>query len=225
MWSTLQLCAEVGGKTKLVKKNKIRKAKLPHKMDTGCTGQPITRDDVFRFFDEAAGGRKTRAEVVLQTDRLLLHLEQGCTPSLGDDPAVHEKLQSMTWGFLHDGPRSLRGIKLRIAALKAVKEQAGMDRGSISSQLALLDERARVLRAYGNRTASNYNGEWPPGTSDGHVAYPQKRCGGFPSSVRPVSGISIAEDDNGELERLVIKRPNCLLHVPARVAKATACWE
>jgi hypothetical protein len=206
-----------------VKKKKIQKANLPHKMDTACTGQPITRDDVFGFFDEAAGGRKTRAEVMSQTDRLLLHLERGCTPSLGNDDAVYEKLQSLTWGFLHDGPRSLRGIKLHIAALKAVKEQAGMDRGFISSQVALLEERARVLRAYGNRTALNYNGEWPPGTSDGHVGYPPKRCGGFPLSVRPVSGTPIAEDDNGELERLIIKRPSYLLHVPAWVGEAAAC--
>jgi hypothetical protein len=211
VWSGLQLCAEVAGKTKHAKTKKKTKGKLTHGVEEGCVGERSTLADVFGFFDEAASGRRTRAEVVVQTDRLLKDLERGCTaPGLGDDPAVHEKLQGLTWGFLHDGPRSLRGIKLHIASLRAVEQQAGMDRRSISSQLALLDERARVLRAYGNRSALNYHGDWPPGTSDGHVSYPLKGCGGFPSSVRPVSGLPIAEDDNGELERFI--RPLHLSH-------------
>ena len=215
VWSCLQLCAVAAGKTKHAKK----KAKLTHGVGEGCVGQRITRADVFGLFDETASGRKTRAEVVVQTDRLLTDLERGCTaPGLGDDPVVYDKLQSLTWGFLHDGPRSLRGIQLHTAALRAVEQRAGMDRRSISSQLALLDEQARLLRAYGNRSAINYHSDWPPETSDGHVPYPLKGCGGFPSLVRPVSGLPIVEDDNGELERL-IKHPtlalDCLLRAPA----------
>lgn len=168
----------------------------------GCTGREFTHSDIFRFFDEAASGRKTRAEVVALTDSLLIDLELGCTPGLGDEPAVYENLQSITWGFLHDGPRTLRGIELRATALRAVQDQVGRtsshgDRRAISSQLALLDERARVLRLYANRSALKYQHEWPPASIDGHVGYPLRGCGGFPSPVRPVSGLPVVEDDNG----------------------------
>ena len=204
-----QLCAEVAGKTSKHAKKKKAKAANKHSYSEtgGCAGRRgITHADVFGFFDEAASGRRTRAEVVAQADRVLADLELGCTPGLGDDPALYEKLQSLTWGFLHDGPRTLRGIELRTATLSAAKKPVG-DRGSISSQLALLGERARILRAYGNRSASHYSDKWPPGSSDGHVAYPSKGCGGFPSSVRPASGRPVVEGDNGALEQHV-DQPN-----------------
>ena len=206
-----QLWVEVGGAGKGKNKTKKKKAKKAKAPQGGCGGRHSTHADVFGFFDAAAGGRKTRAEVVAQTDWLLTDLELGCTPGLGDDPAVYEKLQSFTWGFLHDGPRTLRGIELRKAALLAAdSSSAGSTQaegdtsdyghgGSITAQLALLQERAQVLRLYGNRSAAMHGLEWPPGGTDGHLAFPKAGCGGFPSPVRRVapSGAGVIEDDSG----------------------------
>ena len=52
---------------------------------------------------------------------------------MADEPEVFEKLQGLTWQFLHDGPRTLRATELRLAT----------GRPSLPEQ-ALLRERVRV---------------------------------------------------------------------------------
>lgn len=89
---------------------------------------------------------------------------------MADEPEVFEKLQGLTWQFLHDGPRTLRATELRLAT----------GRPSLPEQ-ALLRERVRVLHRYGNLTDA-HGQAWPPpaaGSADGHLPWPEDGCGSF----------------------------------------------
>ena len=93
---------------------------------------------------------------------------------------MFEKLQGLVWQLLHDGPRTLRATELRQAALRESPH-------ATPGELALLKDRARVLRRYNARTAAH--GEpWPPPASlDGHFDYPSDGCGAFVPEIKPPS--------------------------------------
>lgn len=90
---------------------------------------------------------------------------------MAEEPEVFEKLQGLTWQFLHDGPRTLRATEIRLA------------RGySTLSEQALLKDRIRVLHRYGNLT-EGHGQPWPPATADGHIPWPTEGCGAFPGKT------------------------------------------
>ena len=153
-----------------------------------CSGQePIRPGEVSEFFGHEVKGQKTRAEVVAQVDRVLLDLEEGCTKikDIASGSELFEKLQTLTWQFLHDGPRLQRTTELRMDWL--------VGEGAVSKgELLLLAERVRSLRAYGNDTAA-HGEEWPsPG---GRAPYPRKGCGRFPRE--PVEELGRRSRGNG----------------------------
>jgi hypothetical protein len=84
---------------------------------------------------------------------------------------VFEKLQGLTWQFLHDGPRTLRATEMRLA----------LGRATLPEQ-ALLRDRVRVLHRYANLT-EGHGQPWPPTTADGHTPWPAEGCGAFPGET------------------------------------------
>jgi hypothetical protein len=90
---------------------------------------------------------------------------------MAEEPEVFEKLQGLTWQFLHDGPRTLRATELRLALGRTTPPET-----------ALLRDRIRVLHRYGNLT-ENHGQPWPPTATDGHVPWPARGCGAFPAGT------------------------------------------
>lgn len=122
------------------------------------------------FFQRAVRGQKTRIEIVDKVDWILFDLEEGCTTlDVYDGSDIYEKLQTLTWQFLHDGSRLLRTTELRLDWL--------VELGIHKPFSAVLAERVRSLRAYANDTAA-HGQEWPP--PGGRLPYPRTGCGRFP---------------------------------------------
>ena len=147
-----------------------------------CGGRTTAlADDVHGFFSAAVMGQRSRSEILAQVDWLLLDLEHSCTPGLRRDEAtgsdVFEKVQTLAWQFLHDGPRLLRATELRRRWLQT----KGL--GS-QGELELLAERARVLKTFANDTAA-HGERWPPPAD---VAYPAG-CGRYTGQpIGPLGG-------------------------------------
>ena len=48
----------------------------------GCGGRQSSNADIFDFFNDAAHGKKTRADIEEQADWIFTDLELGCTPRM-----------------------------------------------------------------------------------------------------------------------------------------------
>eukprot|EP01043_Picozoa_sp_COSAG02_P055875 COSAG02_NODE_6545_length_3503_cov_2.326968_3_plen_414_part_00 len=148
-----------------------------------CSGlEKLQVHEVADFFTTAVNGQRARSEIISRVDAVLFDLENGCTTvdfEGGSD--IYEKVQVLAWQFLHDGPRLLRATELRIGWIK----RTGF---SSKSEMRVLAERARSLRAYMNDTAAReLDQEWPPPA--GRVPYPRAGCGRMPREpVQQVGG-------------------------------------
>jgi hypothetical protein len=62
-----------------------------------CGGRQHSKQEIIDFFTDSVAGRRTRAEILAQTDRYSTDLEHHCTPGLAQESEVFEKLQVLAW--------------------------------------------------------------------------------------------------------------------------------